>query len=250
MELTLSFCSKGNPNEVVSIQQGIETATRAKCAESVIGLVHKGIFGLIKKTAIPIADRVEVQIRKSLGAEPEVSLRERNKRLIAKIRDLLNTGARERQLQSALFNSGLLRQVTYRVVQEVTMKATKDFRGMRIDLVLAPNASGPAQIIELKRGTHVLLAREGTPNAKRSKLLIRAIKQLEVYGDRLATDEVSVANIESRYEFRIINPALRLIAGRSLRDAGGYSLLRHDRNPNLYISSWDGFLEELERLVG
>ena len=160
----------------------------------------------------------------------------------------------EPELQDALLNSGLL-ALNCKVVQEVAMTPTETYPGMRLDLVLDWNGEEPSQVIELKRGSHLLLARRGKPTERLSRELRKALKQLETYGHQLDSDAQARACIELRHGLQIQQPELRLIAGRRLADAHEYHLLSlaeseaAESSLQLQIHTWDGFLAELERIL-
>jgi hypothetical protein len=230
----------------------MERAIRAQVSEGVILQVHDALYAPVKQAA-RVGDAVQAAIDEALGVDSRKSLRAQRRRALADLRRLLSDGAKERDLQDRLVDTGLV-AVTRRVVQEVTMNATKDHRGMRMDLVLESEISEPTQIVELKRGSHLLLARMGQPTERLSRQLRKALKQLEGYGLRLESDAAEIQRLEDRYGIRVHKPELRLIAGRRLPDVNGYHLLSSaesdaDSELKLQIYTWDGLLAELERIV-
>jgi hypothetical protein len=126
-----------------------------------------------------------------------------------------------------------------------------DPRGMRMDLVVDSTPHDPAQVIELKRGSHRLLLRRDTPMGRISVPLARALRQICGYGERLVGDGQTRIDVEADHDLHLERLELRLVAGRRLPDAAGYHLLSQVELSNgleLSISTWDGFLAELERI--
>jgi Domain of unknown function (DUF4263) len=234
------------------MQSQMERAIRAKLTEYEILQAHD-VYTRVKSAIDPAIDATERELG-GAGFDPSTSVRAQRRNALTKLRTLLNTNAKERCLQNCLMNSGLL-AVTCKVVQEVTMRGVDGQPGMRMDLVLEPAFDAPTQIIELKRGSHLLLARRGKPTEKLSSPHIKAVEQLKNYGDRLESDAQAVERIEARYGIQINKTELRLIAGRKLSNADEYSLLstaESEESPSslqLQICTWDGFLAELERIV-
>jgi hypothetical protein len=232
----------------------MERAIRAQCSEHVILQVHDAVYAPLKRATRQVHDAIDASLQQALGGEHSPPHARGAAEALAELRRLLETGVRERELQDALVGSGLL-ALTCRVIQEVKMEATDDHRGMRMDLVLGSAVEIPAQVVELKRGSHLLLARRGSPSERLSRALTRAVSQLQQYGDRLETDVEAVTSIEHRYGVKIQRPELRLIAGRRLPDAQDYHLLStaestaDDAQLALQIYTWDGLLAELERVA-
>ncbi|MFO0774528.1 MAG: DUF4263 domain-containing protein [Nitrospiraceae bacterium] len=252
----------GNLDPFLSPRIQRERAIRAQHSEGVILQAHDAVYSPAKQALRPVNDAIEAALREELeeeleeapGVDPNAFPRAQQRRSIATLRSLLDEGAKERTLQDALISSGLL-AATCKVVQEVAMQATEDHRGMRMDLVLAPAHESPTQVIELKRGSHLLLARRGTPTKRLSRQLTKAIKQLHGYGHRLESDTAVVANLEEKHGIQVQKPELRLIAGRRLSDENEYLLLsaaeteKSASGLQLQIYTWDGFMAELERIV-
>lgn len=215
--------------------------------------------GLSEHLIMKIHDRVYAPLKRRLAThaltldewgDPDPATLKRRKHLDT-LRSLLDKGARERKLQDALMKSGLL-SLGCKAISEVTMKRTEDHRGMRMDLVLGSMQDEPTQIIELKRGTHLLLARAGTPTEKLSREIEKAVKQLKGYGNRLQTDAETVVDLEEKKGIRFNETELRLVAGRRPTTDSGYHLLSSAEGGSdlqLQIYTWDGFLAELERIV-
>jgi hypothetical protein len=216
--------------------------------------VHDAIYTPVKRATAQVQNVIEAALGEALGMDPASSLRSQHGRALIALRALLENGAKERALQDALVDSGLL-LLNCRVLQEVTMSATEDHRGMRMDLVLDSKTDEPSQIIELKRGSHLLLTRRGRPTEQLSRELRKAVEQLKTYGDRVESDAATALDLEERFGIRFDKPELRLVAGRRLPDAHNYHLLslaEADANNSglqLQIYTWDGFLAELERIV-
>jgi len=226
---------------------------------------HDALYTPIKRATGPVREAIEqattVAVRnaarrtvsENFDTNTALSMRCRHQRALAELRNLLENGAKERALQNALVESGLL-ALNCRVIQEVTMNPTDNYRGMRMDLVLDPMTDEPVQIVELKRGSLLLLARRGKPTERLAQQLRRAVEQLEGYGNRVDSDAATTIDLE-RHGLRFEKPELRLIAGRRLSDAHEYHLLSRvetdasDSNLQLQIYTWDGFLAELERIV-
>jgi Domain of unknown function (DUF4263) len=246
--------SDGDLNPFLSLRVQMERAIRAQCSENVILQVHDAVYAPVKRATEQLNNAVEAALAEALGFNPSASARARQRTSITSLRALLNEGAKERALQDGLIASGLL-AVTCRVIQEVTMSVTDNHCGMRMDLVLAPAFAESTQIVELKRGSHLLIARRGKPTERLSKQFTMAIEQLQGYGQRLESDAVAVARIEERHGIQIHKPELRLIAGRRLSDANEYHLLSAAESEEsasslqLQVYTWDGFLAELERIV-
>lgn len=238
-----------------SFRVQMERAIRAQCSEGVIPQVHDALYAPVKQATAPLCDAIQAAIDEALGADARESLRAQHRRALAELRRMLGGGAKERDLQHRLVDAGLL-AITCGVVQEVAMNATEDHRGMRMDLVLESKIAEPTQVIELKRGSHLLLVRMGQLTERLSKQFRSALKQVEGYGRRLETDQTAIQSIEARQGIRIHRPELRLIAGRRLPDADSYHLLSSAESDaaasglELQIYTWDGLLAELERIVG
>jgi hypothetical protein len=243
----------GDLTPFLSLQLAMERAIRAQCSEHVILQVHDAVYAPVKRATSQVHDAIEAALGEALGVNPFLVARTQRRTGIATLRRLLEHDAKERELQDALLDSGLL-TLTCRVIQEVAMNPTKDYPGMRMDLVLDPNGDDPAQIVELKRGSHLLLARQGKPTERLSQELRKAVNQTQGYGRRLGSAPDAVTRIEERHGLRIERPELRLVAGRRLQDAAGYHLLSlaesdaSDPQLQLQIYTWDGFLAELERI--
>jgi hypothetical protein len=223
---------------------------RGRCSEHIILRVKDAVDGRVDR----VERRVEA-LSERLGVDPLLSARQQRRKWIAALRRLLDHDAKECELQDALLHSGLL-DLTCKVIQEVVMKPTENHPGMRMDLVLGPDGRDPAQIIELKRGSHLLLARQGKPTARLSQGLMKAVKQVRKYGQRLESDVKTAKRIEQLHGLTIDGLELRLVAGRRLRDADGYSFLSLAESDagasalQLQIYTWDGFLAELEVIAG
>ncbi len=133
--------------------------------------------------------------------------------------------------------------------------SSRDFStrpGMRMDLVVNATENDPAQVIELKRGSHRLLVCRGTPVERVSEPLIRALRQVRTYGARLESDAETRFNVEGRHTLELDKLELRLVAGRQLPTAASYHLLSQVAATDgleLHISTWDGFLAEIERIA-
>jgi hypothetical protein len=231
----------------------VERAIRAKCSEDVILQVHDACYAPVKRATASVQDAIQSALDEALPEDFRVSSRAQHRSSLTALRDLLDSGAKERTLQNALVP---LLEVTCRVVQEVTMNATEDHRGMRMDLVLeSETAEEPTQIVELKRGSHLLLARRGKPTEWLSRQLEKALGQVQEYGRRLESDAAATALIEARHALRVHNPELRLIAGRRLPNDVGYHLLSSAESTaaasglDLQIYTWDALLAELERVL-
>jgi hypothetical protein len=237
---------------MVRLRRSLEDSIRKRVSEHVSLEVHDHVYTPVREALDPIRAAVEDALREAFGVPrtPDV-----HRPAIAELRRLLDRNAKERELQHVLCEAGLLDPTgTCRVFAEVTMEAADDdHRGMRMDLVIGSAEDAPAQIIELKRGSHRLLARRGTPSERIAMPLERALRQLTSYGGRLASDEGVRFDIEARHEIELDRLELRLVAGRRLPDAHDYHLLSvaepGDGELELHISTWDGFLAELERIV-
>jgi Domain of unknown function (DUF4263) len=233
-----------------SFKRAAERAIRNGASEGTILANHDMAYEPVKRETAPLGEATLSGLDALLGSTSS-SLRRRRCAAIARLHDLLARNAKERELQDELVNSGLL-ALTCKVIQEVAMTANRDHPGMRMDLVLDPNNDDPVEIIELKRGSHLLLARQGKPTERLSRDLRGAVEQIRSYGSRLASDAEAAESIELKHCIEIKKPELRLIAGRRLPDAGGYHLLSleetaaSDSTLQMQIYTWDGFLAELE----
>lgn len=229
----------------------MERAIRAHSSEDVTFQVHNASYEPVKRATAPSGDAISSELDALLGSTSSSLPRQRHA-AITLLHNLLARNAKERELQEALVNSGLL-ALTCKVIQEVAMETNQGHPGMRMDLVLDPNNDDPVEIIELKRGSHLLLARQGKPTERLSQELKRAVNQIQNYGSRLVSDANATKSIELKHCIKIKDPELRLIAGRRLPDAGGYHLLSleetaaSDSTLQMQIYTWDGFLAELER---
>lgn len=247
--------SNGDLSPFLSFRRRMEKAIRAQFSEYVILQVHDNHYEKVKRETAQVRDATEAAMGEALGLGGNFSLRSQERRAIAELRTLLNRDAKERELQDALLETDLLKALTCKIIKEVAMKPTADYRGMRMDLVLAPNNDGPGEIVELKRGSHLLLAHSGKSAERLSREITKSVKQIKQYGRRLDSDADAVASIEKRCGLKIEKPELRLVAGRRLQDANGYHLLSlaesetSDSKLQLQIYTWDGFLAELERIV-
>jgi hypothetical protein len=234
------------------IQSQCERTIRAKLTEYEILQAHD-VYTQVKREINPAINATERELG-GAGFDPSTLVRTQRRNALTELRTLLSSNAKERCLQKCLMDSGLL-AVTCKVVQEVTMRGVDGQPGMRMDLVLEPAFDAPTQIIELKRGSHLLLARRGKPTERLSKKLIRAIKQVLAYGVGFKSAQDYFKGIEASGGIKIQKPELRLIAGLKLSNADEYSLLstaeseKSPSSPQLQISTWDGFLAELERIV-
>jgi hypothetical protein len=274
-------------NAEVRLTKQLEDEIRKQCSEDVVLEVHDrlyvplrdafdpiraavedelaSVFGAIGDALPPalpaIHEAAEAAVTEALGA-PSGSApagphrRALQRKAIARIRSLLDRKAKERDLQRALVESGLLTPAGIcRAVQEVTMAPTGDHpRGMRMDLVVGRARKGPAEVIELKRGSHRLLAYRGAPTERIAKPLQRALAQVGSYGRRLRADARTRAEICRRYDLGLDTLELRLVAGRRLPNAHAYHLLSDAEGSNgrefeVCVSTWDGFLAELERIA-
>lgn len=272
------FLTNGNLAPFL-FRQHAERAIRARCSENTVLELHDGSYAPLKQATLghttileaveEAAERVGLTSLDANAIHPDVALRSLadtttggnlrvwrrpHRTSLAELRRLLDDGAKERDLQNGLVATGLL-AVAYRVVQEVTMNATKDNPGMRMDLVLEAEDAQPTQIVELKRGKHLLLARTGKPTQRLSQQLKKALRQLRGYGHRLGTDSSATKWIRDKHGLRVNEPELRLVAGRRLSNAAEYLLLTSAESDatasgfQLQIYTWDAFLAELERIV-
>ena len=248
-----SLFHKGDLGPFLSLRVQMERKIRKKCSEYVITQINNELNKKIKPVTEQVRNVIEAALYAESDVNPSLSHRSIHLDTIHNIRHLLDSKAKERELQNALMDSGLLAAVTCKVIQEVQMSTTNDHRGMRMDLVFAPDGEVPAQVIELKRGTHLLLARRGKPTERLASSLKKARQQLQSYGDRLDSDNDASEEIYQLHGLRIENPELRLIAGRRLANAHEYHLLYtagdDEEGSKLQIQTWDAFLDELERIV-
>jgi hypothetical protein len=222
-----------------------EEFTRSAYSEGEILQVHDAVYSPIKSSVAVVRDSIYAALAET--RDPSISA-SATQTAIVRLRELLNQGAIERALQDELINSGLLQVTANIVAQEVTMQATDDHRGMRMDVLV--ESADSTQIIELKRGSHMLLTKRGTLSAE----LLTAVKQTTDYGHRIHSDPEASKRINERHGIQIHNPQVRLIAGRRLSVPSEYSLLTQAESKSapglqLRIYTWDGFLAELERIL-
>jgi len=232
-----------------------EKSIRAQVSEATTLKLHDEVYTPIKRIKGSIRNQF---IGAGTGTSEFVPFRPYDKERLAitELQRLLNSNAKERELQSKLVDSGLL-NVTCKIAQEVTLAPKHGSRGMRMDIIVEPKNTDAHEIVELKRGSHLLLARQGKPSERLSEELKRAVSQIKNYANRVEIDNEVAVDIELRHGIKIQSPELRLVAGRRLSDATGYLLLskqeadvREDYNLHLQIYTWDGFLAELERILG
>ena len=258
------FISLGTLDPFLSERLRMAKAIRAHASEDAILAVHEAAMTVRRETAFlsdvmeDIDNELEDAVAAALGEPPafgpKYSHRRQREAAIGRLRQLLEIRAKERELQEALLNSGLL-SLNCRVVQEVAMAPTDTYPGMRMDLVLDWKGLEPSQVIELKRGSHLLLARRGKPTERLSRELKKAVNQLASYGHRLESDSDAAECINIRHSLQIQHPELRLVAGRRLPDGHCYDLLSlaeadiANSGLNLQIHTWDGFLAELESIL-
>jgi hypothetical protein len=169
------------------LRRNIEGTLRNRVSEHVLLQVHDGVYAPVRGALDPINDAVESALLEAFGPP---SVPDRFRTSLIELRAMLDANAKERDLQRVLVESGLLDPAgACRAVAEVAMAARSgDPRGMRMDLVLGATVDEPAQVIELKRGSHRLLARRGTPTESISNALAKALRQVRSYGDRLESD--------------------------------------------------------------
>ncbi len=244
---------EGDLSPFLSYRKQAEREIRAECTEYAILQTHKKLYTPTRDAIGPIRDAVVEAVAKDMGCASPGAARSGHRRFIDELRALLNRGATERALQNALID--ILGTISFGVGQEVPMPATGVHRGMRMDVCLPGGSDGPPQVIELKRGSHLLLARRGRPTERISRQLIKAVKQLQAYGHRIEFDAATRERVEERLRFQILQPELRLIAGRELSSSDEYSLLTKVESSQstsgfqLQVYTWDGLLAELERIV-
>jgi len=134
------------------------------------------------------------------------------------------------------------------------VKPKGEFRGIRMDLVRCESDTLSSEIFELKRASHLLLARRGKPSERLSREFTLAIEQSEEYKERFRRDPDVRISVNLDQGLRICNPRVRLVAGRRLGNANEYSLLSaveimsRESGAGLLIYTWDGLLAELERI--
>lgn len=246
----------GNLDPFLSLRFKAERSVRVQCSEHVIMQVHDAVYDPVKKEMAAVRDPIAAALvgqmeRRGIDSatwpRPYAGA-------IAQIRNMLERNPKERELQDALVDSGLL-AVTCQVAQEVSIKPTDGHRGMRMDIVLESKVDGQTEIIELKRGSHMLLARRGQPTQRVSQELVAAGAQLGEYGDRIKADDAAATDLGERLGFAFEHLRLRLVAGRRLASPQEYHFFislevdASDSGLQLQIYTWDGFLAELERLL-
>jgi hypothetical protein len=240
--------------EFVLFKKRMERAIREQCSEQVVLEVHDAIYAPVRNALELVHGQVENAVSAALGTDLNTLPRHRHRSAITNLRALLNANAKERELQDALVASGLL-GLTCRAVEEVAIRPANGQHGMRMDIVTSAAEGEPAQVIELKRGCHLLVAHRGKPVERLASGMRAALAQVEAYGRRLQTDADARASVEDGCELRLDVIELRLVAGRRLPAASDYHLVSqrevdsHEAGVPLLIYTWDGLLAELERLV-
>jgi hypothetical protein len=193
----------GLRDPMLQLRKSLESAIRKQVSEHVILQVHDQVYTPLRQSLDPIRTAVEEDLREALGVGPR--LPNPFRAAIDELRMLLERNAKERELQRVLCESGLLDPTgKCRAIAEVTMEATdEDPRGMRMDLVVGSAEDEPAQIIELKRGSHRLLARRGSPTERIARPLEKALNQLTSYGERLNFNLETKLDIEHRLDVEL-----------------------------------------------
>lgn len=246
----------GHLDPFLSLRFKAEKAIRARCSEHPIMRAHDALYVAVKEEITAVRDAIAAAVVEQTGRHGSDSAPwpRRYAGAIAHIRNVLERKHKERELQDALVDSGLL-AVTCQIAQEVTIKPTDGYRGMRMDIVLESKVDGQTEIIELKRGSHMLLAWRGQPTQRVSQELMAARTQIRAYGDRVKADNTTASTLEEDLGFELVNPQLRLVAGRRLASPQEYHLLSSLEEAashsglQVLIYTWDGFLAELERLL-
>jgi len=243
----------GSKDCVRSLKKVAEREISTKVTENVIMQCQDVIFAPVKQGLASVRGTLASSLGQELGIPTILSKRQQHLESIGVIRSLVERNAKEREIQEALVNSQLV-ALDCRVIQEVAISPTESRSGIRMDLVLSSTNDHLDEIIELKRGSHLLLARQGKPTQRLSRQLEKAIKQLKKYGVRVTTDISAMEALRTRVGIRLEQPLLRLIAGRRLSNPQAYHLLSttegraDDSNLRLLVQTWDGFLAELERI--
>jgi Domain of unknown function (DUF4263) len=244
------FFGESVKKQIYPDRKKTEADLRKQVSEGVMLEVHDRVFAPVQAAVNPILNAVESRFE--FG-----SSRRTNQEHLRNLRRLLAARVKERALQDALYESGLLTNGGLcRAVQEVSTREAVSNRGYRMDLVVLSDSGAYSEVIELKRGTHLLLAHSGKANQRVAKGLKRAIQQLETYGATLKNDKSAVSNLRKNkgIPITVTNIELRLVAGRRLPRLTDYSLLNFTKGSDtegtggVQISTWDGLLAELERI--
>jgi len=250
----IRLLTRSSLDPFLSLRVRMERALRANCSEGAILEVHDAVYAPVKRATAPVYEAIEDAVACTLGAVEQPVQAPGHRQSIATLRELLDRNAKERDLQNALMDSGLL-AATSKVVEEVTISPSSDHRGMRMDIVAEATTDAPARIVELKRGSHLLVAHEGLPSERLSHQLHAAIDQLGRYGRRIESDPAIRLDVEQRHGLHLAPVELHLVAGRRLSDPHAYTLLSIAETQatasgsTLQIYTWDGLLAELERLL-
>src|SRR5690606_22830868 len=107
---------------------------------------------------------------------------------------------------------------------------------------------------ELKRGSHLLVARRGKASEHVARALEKTFMQVEGYA-QLLSDQTTVRAIERGWDLDLHGLELRLVAGRRLPDTQACSFLSaveaqpRSSGLRLQIYTWDALLAELERIL-
>jgi len=240
--------------EFLLLRKRMERAIRERCSEQVVLQVHDAIYAPVRDAQQLVHGSVQDAIVGTLGIDPSTLPRHKHRAALANLRALLNAGAKERELQDALVASGLL-GLTCKAVEEVAIRPANGQRGMRMDVLTSAAHGEPAQVIELKRGCHLLVAHRGKPVERLASGMKAALAQVEGYGHRLKTDADARAAIEEGHDLLLDAIELRLIAGRRPSVTSAYHLMSQrevdsrEAGVPLLIYTWDGLLAELERLA-
>ena len=235
-------------HRAIEIRRELERGIRSQCSEFIVWELHDRVYKPVKRAAELMDGAVNEGIRALIGMGPVPSARDQRGQLLARLRSLLEQGVKEHELQRVLHR---LLNLDCTAVSEVVMQPTDDCRRMRMDLIVDPTN----EVIELKRGLHLLLAHRGKPAERISAKLRDAVAQVRGYGRRLKSEPDVSTQISKRHGVELREPSLRLVAGRRLSTADEYQLLHRletdssDAGQGLLIYTWDGFVAELERIL-
>jgi Shedu protein SduA, C-terminal len=258
MEISLV---KASIDPFLALKKKLEKQIRSKRSEGVILEAHDKIYEPIKQAIAPVTNAIRHDLIEGTGFGLPFTTRENHRNNIQMLRELLAQNAKERDLQNVLIKSGFL-NTDCKMIDEVRMCKSERYHGMRIDLFIhsmkndGTQKNDGTEIIELKRGTHMLLARAGKPTQELSYGLKRAINQVKGYGNRIIdSDDTAKEHLEERFGIKIEKPELRLVAGRRITSHGGYDLISKVESPNestgdlqLLIYTWDGMIAEFEMI--
>lgn len=214
----------------IGLREVVEKKIRSQCSEHVILEVHDNIYQPVKCVTTR-------QLAQPKDTNSDILVRE--------MRKLIESNARERELQKCLIKLEKSKHNACEIYSEVLIEKPNKTTG-RIDLLLYPKSDDDTgTIFELKRSSFKLIARRR--DRKTTARLKKAIEQIKNYG----LSEVRRCKSGSKAHDTVLNKLLqKLIIGRRMQLPGEYiGIIGHEKeNPNLQIYTWDAWIAEFERI--